>query len=84
MLRLPCRRSPTRQGGALGRKDSAPKERTCATVRVTSEAAKANHRSGAEMAARDPFPCGNRAITGTGAAQAPMVNGVRTDMVNER
>jgi hypothetical protein len=36
------------------------------------------------MAARDPFPCGNRAITGTGAAQAPMVNGVRTDMVNER
>jgi hypothetical protein len=51
--------------------DSAPKERTCATVRVTSEAAKANRRSGAEMAARDPFPCGNRAITGTGCRTGP-------------
>ena len=36
------------------------------------------------MAARNPFPCGNRAITGTGRRTAPMVNGIRTDMVNER
>ena len=36
------------------------------------------------MAARNPFPCGNRAITGTGRCTAPMVNGIRTDMVNER
>jgi hypothetical protein len=35
------------------------------------------------MAARNPFPCGNRAITGTGC-RSPMVNGIRTDMVNER
>jgi hypothetical protein len=36
------------------------------------------------MAARDSFPYGNRAITGTGCRAGPMVNGVRTDMVNER
>ena len=39
----------------FGREDSAPKAHTSATVRVTSEAAKPNHRSGAEMAARDSF-----------------------------
>ena len=61
----------------------APKARTSANVRVTSEAAKANHRHGALGGAR-PFPCGNRAIPAPAAKLAPMVNGVRTDMVNER
>ena len=61
----------------------APKARTSANVRVTSEAAKANHRHGALGAAR-PFLCGNRAIPAPAAKLAPMVNGVRTDMVNER
>jgi len=47
--------------------------------RVTLEAAKANHRM-EPKAARGLFPCGNRAT----AELAPMVNGIRTDMVNER
>ena len=49
----------------------APKAHTSATVRVTSEAAKANHRWGAKKAARRLSPCGNRAITDTGCRAGP-------------
>jgi hypothetical protein len=51
--------------------------------RVTLEAAKANHRM-EPKAARGLSPCGNRAIPARAAELAPMVNGIRTDMVNER
>jgi len=49
----------------LERDKPAIKAGVGAAVRVTSEAAKAHHHCGAEMAAGDSFPCGNRAITGT-------------------
>ena len=54
--------APTRR---LKRENPAIKAGTSIAVRVTSEAAKAHHHCGAEMAAGDSFPCGNRAITGT-------------------
>ena len=61
----------------------APRAHTSATIRITSEVAKANHRQEA-VPARQFSPCRNRDGPARAAGQAPMVNGVRTDMVNER
>ena len=65
-------------GGGL-----APRARTSVTVRVTSELPKPT-TVWSRNAARGLFPCGNRAIPARAAELAPMVNGIRTDMVNER
>jgi hypothetical protein len=54
----------------LRRDLSAHKASAAATVRVTSEAAKANHRKGLKPAS-GLFPCGNRATTGTGRELRP-------------
>ncbi len=72
-----------RQRGLPG-EPLAPKARISATVRVTSEAAKANHRHGA-LRRRAVFSRAATARYRHGPAElAPMVNGIRTDMVNER
>jgi hypothetical protein len=60
--------APTRR---LKRENPAIKAGTSIAVRVTSEAAKAHHHCGAEMAARISGPCGNRAITGTSCRAGP-------------
>jgi hypothetical protein len=60
----------------------APRAHTSATIRVTSEVAKANHRQEATPARG--FSRAATVRSARAAELAPMVNGVRTDMVNER
>jgi hypothetical protein len=71
------RASPARQN------DLHALKRTVPAVRVTSEAAKANHHQGTAPA-RGPSRATAAPRPARAAALAPMVNGVRTDMVNDR